>query len=177
MGDNIVSTLTCCTTKTDPFVNGCSFMTLSVQGGRVSQQMTNDDIMNHRYYFNTNITMRYSTAMHWMVIPISDYVPLVVGDNIYQKYIYINKLEEKNIFIYAVQGQVSPVLVKFWRIIPYQDPKTQHLYFTLKCMHEMKLFLRYLRLAFGEFSIRCWGSWFFASNYFLVESDYPWRGF
>ena len=75
--------------------------------------MTNDDIMNHRYYFNTNITMRYSTEMHWMVIPISDYVPLVVGDNIYQKYIYINKLEEKNIFIYAVQGQVSPVLVKF----------------------------------------------------------------
>ena len=96
--------------------------------------------------------------MHSIVIPISDYVPLVVGDNIYQKYIYINKLEEKNIFIYAVQGQVSPVLVKFWRIIPYQDPKTQHLYFTLKCMHEMKLFLRYLRLAFGEFSIRCWGS-------------------
>ena len=50
--------------------------------------------------------------MHSIVIPISDYVPLDVGDNIYQKYIYINILE-KNIFIDAVRGQVSPVLVNF----------------------------------------------------------------
>ena len=54
--------------------------------------------------------MKLSTSMQYVnPLPISDYVPPVVGDDIY----HIRNILEKNIFIDAVQGQVSYVLIKF----------------------------------------------------------------